>query len=225
MASGVVRTLPSSMTSPLAVSSRHRDGCTCLPGPAQLSSSLLLCYHCPWADFHSLYSEQGLSYVHAGAAAPRVFSWTEHREKLPASADRLPGPSARVCGSRVRRPARTGVASKEYRGPQQAPSHRKPRFSSKVPANALKVCYSRSVWRPAEHYRGGQQKVPGWPTKSTGVANKKYRGGQQKVPGWPTKSTGVANKKYRGARQGGSGNPLQASGFFAFRGGSLYCYV
>jgi hypothetical protein len=57
------------------------------------------------------------------------------------------------------------------------------------------------------------------------VPNKKYRGAQQKVPGCPTKSTGVPNKKYRGAQQGGLGNFLQASGFFAFCKGSLYCYV
>ncbi len=101
-----------------------------------------------------------------------------------------PGPSARVRGSRGRRPARTGVPNKQYRGAQQAPSHRKPRVSLKVPANALKVCYSRGVWRPTEHYRGAQQELPGCPARTTGAPDKDYRGAQQKLPGCPTRRLG-----------------------------------
>jgi hypothetical protein len=50
-ASGVVvRSLPSSITSPLSVSTKHRDNCSGLPDPPRLLSSVFLCYHHPWAD-------------------------------------------------------------------------------------------------------------------------------------------------------------------------------
>src|ERR687897_567224 len=44
-ASGVVLSLPSSITSPLSVSIRHRGRSTCLRDPIRLSPSVALCYH------------------------------------------------------------------------------------------------------------------------------------------------------------------------------------
>jgi hypothetical protein len=49
-ASGVVRSLPSSIASPPSVSMRHRDSCICRPSPIRLSSVGGCCYHHPWAD-------------------------------------------------------------------------------------------------------------------------------------------------------------------------------
>src|SRR3712207_181133 len=48
--SGVVRSLPSSTSSPLSVSRTHRDNCTCRRGPALPSSSSARCYHHPRVD-------------------------------------------------------------------------------------------------------------------------------------------------------------------------------
>jgi hypothetical protein len=94
-----------------------------------------------------------------------------------------------------------GSPTKNTGAPSKRRQHES-RFLSKVLANALKVCYSRGVWRPkrvtgvlSKKYRGLQQKVPGSSARNTGVSNKKYRGAQQKVPGCPTKSTGVPNKE------------------------------
>src|SRR5215213_8163451 len=47
-ASGVVRSLPSSTTSPLCVSMRHRGRSTCRLCPIRLSPSVVLCYHPRW---------------------------------------------------------------------------------------------------------------------------------------------------------------------------------
>src|SRR5215217_336751 len=49
-ASGVVRSLPSSRTSPFCVSMRHRGRSTCRRDPIRLSPSVALCYHPWWAD-------------------------------------------------------------------------------------------------------------------------------------------------------------------------------
>ena len=50
-ASGVVRSLPSSITSPFRVSMRHRGGrSTCRLDPIRPLSSFVLCYHPWWAD-------------------------------------------------------------------------------------------------------------------------------------------------------------------------------
>jgi hypothetical protein len=49
-ASGLVGSLPSSMTSPLSVSMRHRGRSTCLLCPIRLSYVDALCYHPWWAD-------------------------------------------------------------------------------------------------------------------------------------------------------------------------------
>src|SRR5918995_7381608 len=48
--SGLVRSLPSSIISPLSVSMRHRDRSTCLLCPIRLSCVDALCYHPWWAD-------------------------------------------------------------------------------------------------------------------------------------------------------------------------------
>jgi hypothetical protein len=62
-ASGVVRSLPSSMTSPLSVSIRHIWGCICHRDPARLSSLVAPCYHYSRAD-SSFHSEPiGSSYI------------------------------------------------------------------------------------------------------------------------------------------------------------------
>src|SRR5215213_7998421 len=52
--SGLVRSLPSSIISPLSVSMRHRGRSTCLRGPIRLSCVDALCYHPLRADppFH-----------------------------------------------------------------------------------------------------------------------------------------------------------------------------
>src|SRR3954463_128877 len=52
-----------------------------------------------------------------------------------------------------------------------------------------------------------------------------YRGPQQKLPGSPTKTTGVPNKNYRGPQQIVKKFILQSCKFFALDGVSLYCYV
>jgi hypothetical protein len=49
-ASGVVRSLPSSTTSPLCVSMRHRGRSSCRRDPIRLSPLVALCYHPWWAD-------------------------------------------------------------------------------------------------------------------------------------------------------------------------------
>src|ERR671913_506775 len=49
-ASGVVRSLPSSITSPLCESMRHRGRSTCRLCPIRLSCLVGLCYHHSWAD-------------------------------------------------------------------------------------------------------------------------------------------------------------------------------
>jgi hypothetical protein len=46
----VVLSLPSSITSPLAVSRRHRDRSACRLCPLRLSCSVGVCYHRSWAD-------------------------------------------------------------------------------------------------------------------------------------------------------------------------------
>jgi hypothetical protein len=49
-ASGVVRSLPSSITSPLCWSMRQRGRSTCRRGPIRLSCLVAVCYHPLWAD-------------------------------------------------------------------------------------------------------------------------------------------------------------------------------
>src|SRR5215207_2375159 len=49
-ASGLVRSLPSSITSPLCWSMRHRGRSTCRPSPIRLSLVVAVCYHPSWAD-------------------------------------------------------------------------------------------------------------------------------------------------------------------------------
>src|SRR5829696_6034160 len=53
-ASGVVRSLPSSITSPLCWSMRHKGRSICRLCPIRLSPSVALCYYPWWADppFH-----------------------------------------------------------------------------------------------------------------------------------------------------------------------------
>src|SRR5919112_2999443 len=48
--SGLVRSLPSSITSPLCESMRQRGKSTCRPSPSRLSASDALCYYPWWAD-------------------------------------------------------------------------------------------------------------------------------------------------------------------------------
>src|SRR5215217_3411045 len=85
--------------------------------------------------------------------------------------------------------ATTGVPDKKYRGPQQGSrSGGRPSTPLKR-ANKPKTRLIRPLDTPLLTYRGAQQVLPGSPTKSTGVPNKKYRGPQQKVPGSPTSGT------------------------------------
>jgi hypothetical protein len=49
-ASGLVRSLPSSISSPLCWSMRHRGRSICRRGPIRLSCLGALCYHPSWAD-------------------------------------------------------------------------------------------------------------------------------------------------------------------------------
>jgi hypothetical protein len=117
------------------------------------------------------------------------------------------------------------AAPSAYRGPQQkVPGYP---TSAVIPEAPLVVKSSRKCVKSLLLKRRvtPHRALPGCPTRITGVPNKKYRGTQQKLPGCPTRITGVPNKKYRGTQQVGSGNLLQVSGFFAFRGVSLYCYV
>src|SRR5215217_7931831 len=87
--------------------------------------------------------------------------------------------------------------------------------------------------------RGPRSRVPGRPTRTTGVPNKyvrqaagrqrrqsaqtsrnslptsrarTYRGPQQVLPGSPTSATGVPNKNYRGPQQMLPGSPTSATG-------------
>jgi hypothetical protein len=112
-----------------------------------------------------------------------------------------------------------------YRGPQQklpgSPTSAVTPKAQFLVKSSRKCVKSLLLKRRITPHRA----LPGSPTRITGVPNKNYRGPQQGLPGSPTKTTGVPNKNYRGPQQGGSGNPLQASGFFAFRGVSGYCYV
>ena len=109
-------------------------------------------------------------------------------------------------------------ARQKYRGPQQAAVKPEALFVVKSTRKCVKSLLLKERMTP-------HSTLPGSSTRTTGVLNKNYRGPQQKLPGSSTRITGVSNKKYRGPQQVGSGNSLQASGFFAFRGVSLYCYV
>jgi hypothetical protein len=97
--------------------------------------------------------------------------------------------------------ATTGVPNKNYRGPQQGSRCSGRPLAPPKRANKPKTRLIRPLDTPLLTYRGAQQELPGCPTRTTGVPNKKYRGAQQKVPGCPTRTTGVPNKKYRGAQQ------------------------
>ena len=81
--------------------------------------------------------------------------------------------------SNVSTEATTGVPNKDYRGPQQGSRSGGRRSTPLKRANKPKTRLIRPLDTPLLTYRGAQQELPGSPTRTTGVPNKKYRGPQQ----------------------------------------------
>lgn len=102
----------------------------------------------------------------------------------------------------------TGVPNKRYRVSQQMCRRLWPVTPVETPAKPRNISGSCSVRRcsplhrvpqqayrvPQQAYRGPRQKVPGSPTKTTGVPDKNYRGAEQGLPGSLTRTTGVPDK-------------------------------
>src|SRR5215203_2906608 len=117
-ASGVVLSLPSSITSPLAVSRRHRGRSACRLCPIRLSSLDALCYHPWWADPPSIVGlrarravadPQGSAY--GGRPSHLIFVELRHCELRRIHLPRTPVNSARSRISRRRVPANRPILS------------------------------------------------------------------------------------------------------------------
>src|SRR5215208_1789149 len=92
---------------------------------------------------------------------------------------RYPGISGSLESSNASSESTTGVPNKYYRGAQQgSPSGGRP-LPAVLRTNKPKTRPTRPCDTPPATYRGGQQALPGCPTSTTGVPNKKYRGAQQ----------------------------------------------
>src|SRR5215213_2529204 len=85
---------------------------------------------------------------------------------------RYPGISGSLESSNASSESTTGVPNKHYRGAQQgSPSGGWP-LPPVLCTNKPKTRPTRPCDTPPATYRGAQQKVPGCPTKSTGVPDK-----------------------------------------------------
>src|SRR5829696_8594053 len=100
-ASGVVRSLPSSRTSPLCVSMRHRGRSTCRRDPIRLSPSVALCYHPWWADPPSYWAVRACILL----ADPKgtAYGGSAFSSHLP----RTPQPVEKPLSARSEHPSRT----------------------------------------------------------------------------------------------------------------------
>src|SRR5215212_758074 len=142
---------------------------------------------------------------------------------------RYPGISGSLESSNGSSESTTGVPNKYYRGAQQgSPSGGWP-LPPVLCTNKPKTRPTRPCDTPPATYRGAQQALPGCPTSTTGVPNKKYRGARQvalsKVAAKQGFSCRVSaalcfcfscsvmllNKNYIGERGGCSWGPIASS--------------